>query len=180
MATAVAVGVAFGLSAIASSPGYLPVVGPTPLRFQSDQRAPLQELPPLAMQDSTAFDVTTFPTNIPAPESVIYKAASNTNAPPEYNFWPFPSWYWPAPDWSSPPQGGEMPSPPNEVAPTNTIYTPHTASDLLVVTPQMLVDYFKQSQSPTNAVNPAARAPVGFTPANPAPIPESSARLNTP
>ena len=177
---ATAGGIVVGLSATASNPGYLPIVGPAPLRFQSDRNAPQQALPPLEMQDNTASDVTTFPTNVANPESVIYKAASNTNAPQQY-FWPFPSWYWPAPDWSNPsPGGSEGPMPPNEVAPTNTVYSPHTASDLLVVTPQMLVDYFKQSQSATNSVNPSARAPVEFTPANPAPAPESAARLNSP
>jgi hypothetical protein len=180
LALALALGAAFGWSAIASSPGYLPTVGPTPLRFQSDRNLPLRELPPLAMQNNTASDVTSFPTNVANPESVIYTAASHTNAPPQY-FWPFPSWYWPSPDWSNPPpQGEEIPRPPVEPAPTNTVYTPHTASDLLVVTPQMLVDYLKQSQSETNTVSPSAQAPVEFTPANPSPAPASSAHLNSP
>ena len=174
------VGMAVGLSSLASSPGYLSIVGPTPLRFQTDRNTPQRQLPPLEMQNSTDSDVITFPTNIANPESITYTAASHTNAPTQYNFWPFPTWYWPTPDWSnSPSSGGSVPPPPTEPAPTNTVYSPHTASDLLVVTPQMLVDYFKQTQSTTNDVEPAARAPVEFTPANPAPMPGSSARLNS-
>jgi hypothetical protein len=54
------------------------------------------------------------------------------------------------------------------------------ASDLLVITPQMLVDYFKPGQSPTNAANVSVLVPVGFTPAIPATTPASDAADATP
>jgi hypothetical protein len=178
------------MAASASDPGYLPLVGPTPLRFQPRRAPPTVELPPLALKENHATDVTAFPTNVANPESIVLTAASRTNAPDQY-FLLYPPWYWPAPAWLEParpggdhvnptpspesvqparPDPSASPAPPPQLlTPTQVVPRPHTASDLLVVTPQMLVDYFKGAQSLTNAVTTPGRAPresdgAGFNP----------------
>jgi hypothetical protein len=47
---------------------------------------------------------------------------------------------------------------------TNSVPPPHSANDLLVVTPEMLVDYFKPGGNATNQPDSRVLAPVGFTP----------------
>ena len=49
------------------------------------------------------------------------------------------------------------------------------ANDLLIVTPDMLVGYFKPETAGTNSVNTGPVAPVNFTPPSPGAIPSSQA-----
>jgi hypothetical protein len=51
---------------------------------------------------------------------------------------------------------------------------------LLVVTPEMLVDYFKPNNNATNAANIHVLAPVNFTPPASASMPSSQAIYRSP
>ena len=85
--------------------------------------------------------------------------------------------------WSSRLSGmnnADSPLPEDANSFTNSPAAMVPASDLLVITPQMLVDYFKPGQSPTNAANVSVLVPVGFTPAIPATTPASDAADATP
>jgi hypothetical protein len=74
----------------------------------------------------------------------------------------------------------DSPQPEDANSLTNSPAAPAPASDLLIITPQMLVDYFKPGQSPTNAANASVLEPVGFTPAIPSAPPASDAAFATP
>lgn len=159
---------------------YLAAVGPTPLRFQSLQNIPPLNLPELAMADPAAPAVTGTWTNITgAPE--VLTAKSPDPAPQQYNFGYMPfgvPWMPPAPGGpgydSMPPRppepspvmpmGSEKPPGPGPGAgilarEANPAPEPPSAAPLMVVTPQMLVDYFRPSK--TNS--PASNGSVGFT-----------------
>jgi hypothetical protein len=53
------------------------------------------------------------------------------------------------------------------------------ANDLLVITPQMLVEYFKPMSGTTNGSGAAVIVPVTFTPATPTAQPSSKAIYKT-
>jgi hypothetical protein len=98
--------------------------------------------------------------------------AAQTNSPsitstiPVTNVVPSP----PANEHASAP----VPSPPENLS-TNSAVQSQTAKNLLVVSPEMLVDYFKPNNSATNAANVHVLVPVNFTPPVSASIPSSQA-----
>jgi hypothetical protein len=174
---------ALGLAASSgpSGAGYLPKTGPTPLRFQVVPEFNAFVLPPLAMEESNGPVLTNMPPPQDTSQAVHYSAASK-EVPPPMPLWPAPMWVNPYPGFYSPePPGPANPEP--EVPgnskpvnrPTNPVTNPVTnaspgtgaAGDVLKITPDMLVDYFKPARVPTNAPGAAATIPMGFVPALP-------------
>lgn len=165
--------------------GYLRCTGPVPLRFAAET-AGLDgcDLPPLVMEDDThASNTPVSPENTAsAPpgkptvtvteansaESVAPDAMANQNQSIPVRF---------DGDPLAIPQPFSTPSTPA----LPEIATATSASDLLVVTPQMLVDYFKPSRAATNSANTAVFVPLGFTPPAPMAVtpPSSSATYRT-
>lgn len=138
-------------TAVDAGSAYLPVIGPTPLRFEA------------AM--TRAFDF-----------SSVGKAA--VVPPPKTEA---------APKWMEPAHGSTnttttvvsstesngsilsvaVPTPlPEEPAAPAEFVAPHPADNLLVITPQMLAEYFKPFPGATNAAGVSVFLPVqvGFTP----------------
>ena len=175
---------ALGLAASSgpSGGGYLPKTGPTPLRFQVVQESNAFVLPPLAMEESNGPEFTNLPPAQDTSQAVHYSAASK-EAPSPMPFWPAPMWVNPYPGFYGPePPGPANPEPklpghskPDNRPATNPVANPATnaspgngaAGDVLKVTPDMLVDYFKPARVPTNAPGGAATTPMEFVPALP-------------
>ncbi len=165
----------------ATASGYLPRTGPVPLRFESEATPPPPlVLPPLLMED--------------APPAPVVESAAVT--PPPENLGPAPL--------PTPPSAGETNSivatpetPPTDAsaatldqlfggAKSNPAALPEptpspatqatTASEMLVVTPQMLIEYFKpQAAGTPQAAGVSAFVPVGFAPPTSGTAPASQA-----
>lgn len=155
--------------------GYLAKVGPVPLRFQP-RPTKIAILPPLP-EDSPA----------PAANPSTPTPASDSNPIPD----PKPG----APTESAPVE------PPPPTAPLSDLLEekntdsllprvetpamipdekPHSANDLLVITPQMLIDYFKPAGgSTTNTTGVSVLGPVNFMPPAPSTPPSSRAVYKT-
>jgi hypothetical protein len=147
---------AFGWGSPVFGGAYLPLIGPPPLRFQ------------MALHQKNKFVWTSPAVNQPAitaltgPQAVISTNLSVNVA-------------------SVPPPNTQ----PNVVVPsqtenlfTNSTVQPKQANELLVVTPEMLVDYFKPNSADGTATNSntvRVLAPVNFTPPASASIPSSQA-----
>jgi hypothetical protein len=142
---------------------YLPRVGPAPLRFQKPRLAKPLALPPLARDDGL-------------PEgSAKTSSIANSALTIDPNFFPNislqPTQFSGAPlktvngDSTHSASGNSVTNSPGGT----------TANDLLIVSPQMLLDYFRPIDGWTNT---AVVAPVPFMPAIPAP-PSSSALYKT-
>ena len=132
---------------------YLPIVGPPPLRF--------------APAKAGAKNVAWTPPTPTLPTSVVETNKSNaTPAIPANNIAPPP----PAVEPASIP----VPLPVENLSTNSTVQT-HPANNLLVVTPEMLVDYFKPNNKATNAANVRVLVPVNFTPPASASTPSSQA-----
>ena len=69
---------------------------------------------------------------------------------------------------------------PTENLSTNSVVQARSANELLVVTPEMLVDYFKPNNNATNAANVRVLVPVNFTPPASASMPSSQAIYRNP
>ena len=146
----------------AITPGYLPVIGPSPIRFQTEARAaPRVSLPPLQtgveakpVDAGEAHDKPPV-TNVLATNAGPATAAVATNA-----------------DSSS---AGVAAAP----LPVPTLVAPPAAPT--VVTPQMFLPFFTQAPGATNAPTATVVLPAGlnFTPPVPTP-PSSSATYVTP
>ncbi len=142
----------FGVTAIWAAAGYLPQMGPVPLRFrtaptpatrQFSQLVPVQGLP--------AAPLPQLPVTLPAP-AVPAATAAPASAPAPVS--KQPAVEYDARDFGA----GALPAPRPD----------------LIVSPQMLLKYFMPS---TNGTETTALAPVGFTPptaALPKPIPQPS------
>jgi len=125
-----------------SSP-YLKQMGPPPLRFSLATAAFSFALPPILIERHSL----TNSTETAAPKS--NSAQTNAVAPP-------------VPSSSSPPNG--LPVLPSPESRNNSSGT-SSASDMLVVSPQMLTEYFKPGPETTNSANTLIlSAPIGFTP----------------
>ena len=161
-----------GVAAEKPRAGYLPRVGPAPLRFEAP-RVPalsISKLPPLPKQDTQAL-----PTHVPPPKPEGNPDSNKTGSTA-------------TPPMTSP-DGANSEDDPYSLLPAQNVPTHWTggtpsANDLLAVSPQMLIDYFKPMSNWTNGgahmlfpVNlGAGLAAPNFTPAIPAPIlPPSSA-----
>lgn len=145
----------------ANGDGYLPRVGPTPLRYYIVRASEPLALPPMASEDGVPGDV-------PAPLSTggdftPFRRSAFVGSPNDSS-WPSPLWLSRFAGWN----GLDSPPPFGAAVVTNATFVPFPASDLLAMTPDMLADYFKPVQFPTNTANVMILVPVGFTPATPA------------
>lgn len=137
---------------------YLPLVGPPPIRFQkaTDGSKIFSWTPPAIIPPAVAVE-----TNLPSVTSTI--PVNNVAAPQPV----------------IEPANTPVP-PPSENLATNSVVQTRSANDLLVVTPEMLVDYFKPNHNATNAANVRVLAPVDFTPPASGSIPSSQAIYRSP
>lgn len=139
----------------AAFPGYLPRVGPSPLRFLLPAPVLAQaSLPPLAMSD-------------PEP------AAPDTNSPPLV-ISPPPETTQPAPPEKTAEPAPE-PNPPTAALPDFSI---PGLSQSPLLTPRSLLHYFLPAQNGTNS--PTYVIPMGFAPPLPSPPSSSSSTYNSP
>lgn len=155
--------------------GYLPRVGPPPLRYRPLQPLNLSILPPLPADDAKPGDesgarsaaVSLAPFRDSAFGGVPVDLSQGTGLlssglAPSYN-----------PDFST------FPGP---ISATNHMAAETAASDLLGISPGMLIDYFKPieaAQAPTNAASVIIVAPIQFAPPAPPPS-ESTASYQAP
>ena len=156
--------------------GYLAKVGPVPLRFQEVHPLNLMALPPLAMDDGTNSDTNSIPDKVCDDSLASAGLASSSAGVPQAFFAPASTWLnrlSTLDDTNAPQAGFGIPLP--ESAPPRP-----AASDLLAMTPQMFMDYFKPLQSGTNGAGIAVQFPVEFMPATPPATPASSATYRTP
>ncbi len=155
-----ATGGAFG-----AETGYLRSIGPAPLRFQAPP-PPMAVLPPL-------------PVDVREPDSSMTRggdtetgrrgdAGSLTGLRDMDPFWTVPGL-----------------APGTNQAETNTVAPPLGWPPLAtldttnpIVTPQMLVPFFRVNSSGTNPSGPSVIVPINLLPANPGLPPSSKARLN--
>jgi hypothetical protein len=131
---------------------YLPTVGPTPLRFEKPM-APAKAFSWIPVVKQPVNMVTTNPI------SLTYSNSTNNNS------------------ISTPvviKANSSYPSLPENYS-ANSAPPTQSASNLLVVSPEMLVDYFKSNSDATNQTNVHVLAPVSFTPPPSALIPSSQA-----
>jgi hypothetical protein len=150
------------LAALTETPtrgaAYLPLVGPPPMRFEKATGgsktiswAPPALIPPAVVVEPTLPSVTTtIPVNNVVSPHPVIEPA---NTP--------------------------VPLPPENLS-TNSAVQTRSANELLVVTPEMLVDYFKPNNNSTNAANVHVLVPVNFTPPASALMPSSQANYRSP
>lgn len=159
---------AAGVGEHACAQGYMPKLGPAPLRFKQQKETDGKSvLPPLRMEDSPAPKAVHEPDTMPS-----------RPAPPA---WPevFPV------SLAVPPPPPPMPlvtNVPNVMIPAEPATTvvaatdraiespagQSSANDMLSMTPQMFVEYFKPAPGSTNGAAMSVSMPVGFMP--PAPV----------
>ncbi|HLP76618.1 MAG TPA: hypothetical protein VK327_06810 [Candidatus Paceibacterota bacterium] len=148
----------------ATSSGYLAKVGPTPLRFKPPPVRKRLEAKPLSAN--------------PHPESSVPTA-------PESNADSLINWPWLSPESSQPQDSlfgstspaSKLPQPAGQPAEASS-HRP-SANELLVITPQMLIDYFKPMAGATNGAGVSVLLPVNFTPPTPSAAPSSQAIYKT-
>src|ERR1041385_6260933 len=137
--------------------GYLSRTGSPPLRFgvAMDGHVRIQ-LPPLFSANSAGNTETSAPSPVVPAKVTIPQPGESISAPfTSTNEITFP-----------PPNASEQNSP---IEPIDSGAFHSTASDLLTVTPQMLVEYFTPAANGTNHSHTAivVPVPVGFTPPMP-------------
>jgi hypothetical protein len=137
----------------AHSEAYLALVGPPPLRFEAVVKygKDFSWMPAIL-----SSQVIVSKTNIPSVTAT--NLITNAVIPP-----------------LAEPQGQASVPPPPENLSTNSPPQTQPANDLLVITPEMLVDYFKPNNTATNSNNVRVVAPVEFTPPATATMPSSQA-----
>lgn len=132
---------------------YLPLIGPARLRFEAASiparvfswASPIADKPAAAAETNLPQEMSGSPTKI---DGAITSVDATTNSP--------------------------VPPLPENLSANSTAET-HSANNLLVVTPEMLVDYFKPGNDSTNQTNVRVAAPVGFMPPPSAASPSSQA-----
>lgn len=132
---------------------YLAVVGPPSLRF--------------GKMAAFAQPVSWTPPPLPVPET-----PPETNLPPETPTNSTDSVALTPP--TSTPSKAPVLILPQDLS-TNSPAPPQSANDLLPVTPEMLLDYFKLDHAATNSATVHVVAPVRFAPPTPVPMPSSQA-----
>jgi len=146
---------AVGLSSClpASGGAYLPMIGPAPLRFETAtvHAKVISWISPTADKPAVTAEMNS-PPEIPAGPAKTDGAIPLTNMKTD----------------------AAVPALPENLS-TNSPAEAHSANDLLVVTPEMLVDYFKPESAETNQTNVRVLAPVGFMPPSSAASPSSQA-----
>jgi hypothetical protein len=162
----------FGWAAAAAAfPGYLPTVGPIPLRFATPAAplnpALLKPLTPPAPEPMAASDRSHPSETGAAQEAPVVLQPGLTNGLPMVN--------------SEPPPPTEPPPPPTvSVSPLSVLPTLDTAN-APPVTPQMLVPFFvSRFSNATNTAGVSVVLPVGFAPPSPSPPLSSSATYQSP
>lgn len=134
---------------VAAGSGYLPVIGPKPLHFQTPANLVSEKvvLPPLVMREEEPATLQENQPQAPvppAPPPVPLAVKTESVQAPVTN---------------------EMPA--------------SSGTDTNMLTPQMLLRFFSQNPASTNRTGPAVFVPAGFAPAQGAPIPSSSATYST-
>ena len=137
---------------------YLRVVGPPPMRFEKATDGPKKTswtpptlIPPAVVVGPTLPSVTpTIPVNNVVLPQPVIEPAKT----------PVPL--------------------PTENLSTNSTVQTRSANEMLMVTPEMLVDYFKPNNNATNAANVHVLVPVNFTPPASASMPSSQAIYRNP
>lgn len=149
--------------ALAGGDAYLPRIGPVAMRFQAAHPQDLSILPPLpknaskASEKHSANDAGATPP--PSDQSnLVLSAVSYPVLPDSVNQ---------SPMIPGPMYGG-----------TNPAFMPPTANDLLPISPQMMVEYFRPGKG-SNSAGASVFVPLNFTPATPAPVAPSSATYRT-
>jgi hypothetical protein len=133
---------------------YLKQIGPSPLRFSLASASFSFVLPSVLTQPSATTNSTEIANTTPDSTATNIVALQN------------------------PAQSHNFPVPPTPDSQNNSTETP-SASDMLVVSPQMLTEYFKPGPDGTNSVNTVILpVPVGFTP--PSAKPSSQAIYKSP
>lgn len=158
-----------------SGESYLPKVGAPPLRYQALHAANPSDLPPLPSEDGKSADEN----GVPATPTVLapFRSSAVAGAPADPSQ---PPGLWLSHLASA--NSLDLPRSPDSIQVTNPVATLATASDLLGVSPEMLIDYFKPALStvaPTNAAALTVVVPIQFTPATP-PASASTATYQTP
>jgi hypothetical protein len=143
---------------LARGAAYLSLVGPPPMRFEKAAvgAKTIFWTPPALASKTVAVETysSSITSSIPANNVV--------RTPPEIK-----------------PISVPIPLPPENLS-TNSTDQTKSANDLLVVTPEMLVDYFKPNNNATNANDVRVLVPVNFTPPASASIPSSQAIYRSP
>jgi hypothetical protein len=142
----------------AKGAAYLPLVGPPPLRFEKATvgARTISWTPPALTPPAVVIETNLLPV---------------TSAIPVNNVGP--------PSPANGPANTLVPLPQENLS-TNSAVRNRSANDLLVITPEMLVDYFKPNNNATNAANVRVLVPVSFTPPASASIPSSQAIYRNP
>jgi hypothetical protein len=130
---------------------YLPLIGPPSLRFEVAKihEKTFSWIRPFGGKAAVG-------TNLPSEISPAFNKIAETSLPIDTK------------------TNASIPSLPENLS-TNLTAETRPANDLLVVTPEMLVDYFKPGGDATNQTNVRVLAPVGFTPPPSAASPSSQA-----
>ena len=144
--------------------GYLAKSGPVPLRFQIRKAAANSfKLPPLPDDAPSAAATTneiaqTAPTGTQVSSNGTPEVVSASSDPNFFNAMGLPPFFVPQ---------GENP--------TNAAAGPGSANNLLSITPQMFVEYFRPTPGLTNGAGMSVSVPVGFMPPPPPVSPGSKA-----
>ena len=161
----------FGWAAAAAAfPGYLPTVGPLPLRFASPPAtfnpSLLKPLTPPVPESNAASDRSHPPETGAAKEVPVVPKPGLTNGPPIVNL-------------VTPPLTEPPAVPTTSVSPLAVLVNLDTNAP--TVTPQMLVPFFvSRLPNATNTAGLSVVLPVGFAPPSPSPSPSSSAIYQSP
>jgi hypothetical protein len=154
--------------------GYLATVGPVPLRFQP-RVTKIGILPPI----SEGSPVSEPKPEVPNPPPVSTSEPTPENTPAQE---PIPAEPMPPLSDTPPVQPDQTPDsllPVIENPLPDPAQPPRSANDLLVITPQILIEYFKPVGSSTNAAGVSVLGPVNFTPPTPTIAPSSRAVYKT-
>ena len=160
------------------SKGYLATVGPKPFRFQSPPpEQDFAKYPQLSGTDNvTVGDASLGDSNRPYNSPVVVVTQSPARVGPTLEQYLSP-WSMTAmgnADWKDIMAYDAARS--SGMSPVGTA----SANDMLVVTPQMLINYFKPGVMSTNSANTTVVVPVGFRPPGSTPPPASQAIYKSP
>jgi hypothetical protein len=164
--------IVFGWVATAAAfPGYLPTVGPLPLRFATPAApfnpALLKPLTPPAPEPKAESDRSPPSQTGAAQEAPVVLNPGLTNGLPTVNS-------------EMPPLTEPPPAPIASVSPLSVLVNLDT-TNAPPVTPQMLVPFFvSRLSNSTNGAGLSVVLPVGFAPPSPSPPPSSSATYQSP
>jgi hypothetical protein len=152
--------------------GYLAAVGPKPFRFESPRSEQNSaNLPRLGENDNvTGKDDSNADSNRPYNSPVVVNNPNPVQVGPtlEQRLSPWSATAAGNVDWRSAIAYSASQS--AGMSPVGSA----SANDMLVVTPQMLVNYFKPSATSTNGAGTTILVPVGFSPPGVTPTPPSS------